>query len=239
MNDNTALFLFDFDKTLVDGHSHNYIGERLSRLIYLPSGRINFKSHEEYEQFTRKNSIALMKNFLADDNLNWKNKEKIQDLMKEILASDHKIGIVTFNDYPDAVKYAIEQLLGKEAADKIYIKSGLPASSYGEIQKCNKVLYIKEVMEKTGITNIKNVFFMDDDPKNVIAATDFGIQAVLVGKDGIEYINEVYNFWHKFNNGHDIFVEFNNPFIESKDIYILNGAGYDPVDCDIMGKIKA
>lgn len=29
MNDNTALFIFDFDGTLVKGHSHNYIGEKL------------------------------------------------------------------------------------------------------------------------------------------------------------------------------------------------------------------
>ena len=28
MNDNTALFIFDCDNTLV-GHLHNYIGERL------------------------------------------------------------------------------------------------------------------------------------------------------------------------------------------------------------------
>ncbi len=32
MNDNTVLFIFDCDNTLV-GHSHNYIGERLGGLI--------------------------------------------------------------------------------------------------------------------------------------------------------------------------------------------------------------
>ncbi|XVN41834.1 MAG: hypothetical protein RCO49_05070 [Rickettsia endosymbiont of Argas persicus] len=207
MNDNTALFLFDFDGTLVKGHSPNYIGEELANLRYLLNGRIGFKSHKEYEQFTKKNSI---------------------DLMKGILESGHKIAIVSYNDYPDAVKYAIEQLLGKEIADKVYIKSALPSYNHNEIQRSNKVLYIQEVMRNTGITKKENVFFMDDDLKHVVAAKEFGIKAVLVEKEGREYINKAWKFFEEFNETHGIFNEFNEPFIEPEDVYNHNGVGFCP-----------
>nr|WP_232049285.1 hypothetical protein [Rickettsia asiatica] len=66
----------------------------------------------------QKFSIELMKGFLDNENLGWKNEEQLVRLFKNIISSGHKIAIASFNDYPDAVKYALEQLLGTENSRK-------------------------------------------------------------------------------------------------------------------------
>nr|WP_232202764.1 hypothetical protein [Rickettsia montanensis] len=129
-------------------------------------------------------------------------------LFKNIILSSHKIAIASFNDYPHAVKYALERLLGKEDAAKIYIKSALPSNNFEEIQNCTKKEYIRE------ITNKKNVFFMDDYIKHVNAAKDYGITAVLVKNKGTEHIHEAFNFLYEFNEQHEIYVEREEPATE-------------------------
>lgn len=166
MNENTALFIFDFDQTLVEGHSHYYVGKRVWERIKLRIEYGFFKTAEERaneivkleQQFSTGFPVDLMKNFLADENLGWKNKDQIVRLMNNIILSGHKIAIASFNNYPHAVKYALEQLLGKEIVENIYIKSGLPAKKDEEIKLCNKVPYIAEIMRNTGITNKKTYF---------------------------------------------------------------------------------
>ncbi|GAA5252865.1 HAD family hydrolase [Candidatus Rickettsia kedanie] len=129
MNDNIELFIFDFDGTLVKGHSHNYIGERLGCLIARNIQNRFFSSYsyeeraEEIARLEQKFIIELMEKFLDSDHLGWKNEEQLVRFFKNIILSGHKIAIASFNDYPHAVKYALESLLGKEDAAKIYIKS--------------------------------------------------------------------------------------------------------------------
>lgn len=79
MNDNMALFIIDFDGTLVKASLHNYVGERLWWRIGEFMKTSFFQSDKDRDQMisklTRKFSIELTKDFLADDNLGWKNKE--------------------------------------------------------------------------------------------------------------------------------------------------------------------
>jgi len=125
MNENTALFIFDFDGTLVNGHSHNYIGGRLGYRIYQAPSAKTFVSTNQHNQeilrVTEKYSVELMEEFLDNENLGWKNEEQLVRLFKNIILSGHKIAIASFNAYPNAVKYALEQLLGKEIVENIYI----------------------------------------------------------------------------------------------------------------------
>ncbi|MCC8418945.1 MAG: hypothetical protein LN590_05240 [Rickettsia endosymbiont of Glossina mortisans submortisans] len=211
MNDNIALFIFDFDGTLVKRHSHNYIGERLGGSIARNIQNRFFSSYEDRDKEIarpeQKFTIELMKNFLDNENLGWKNEEQLVRLFKSIISSGHKIAIASFNDYPNAVKYALEQLLDKEIVKNIHIKSGLPSNNFQEIQNCTKKEYIREIMNNTGITNKANVFFMDDDEKHIKAAKD--ITAVWVKKDDKEYIQKAFNFLYKFNEQHEIYVELN------------------------------
>lgn len=234
MKDSTALFLFDFDGTLVKGSLHNYIGERLHSLIYLPTNKRYFASQSEYEQFIVKNSINLTKNFLANDSLGWKNPKETKVLMKKILMSEHKIGIVSFNNYPEAVKYTIVQLIGKEDAEKIYIKSALPSFNYNEIQRCDKVPYILEAMRGAEITDKKKIILIDDDLKNILAADDFGIKTFLVGKKGKEYIDRVFDFLGQVNEEHGIFIDVDDPLTEPEDYpeSSKNEIGFNPIDED-------
>ncbi len=68
MNDNIALFIFDFDGTLVKGHSHNYIGEKLGSLIARNIQNRRFSSYDERDKekarLEQKFSIELMEVFL-------------------------------------------------------------------------------------------------------------------------------------------------------------------------------
>ncbi len=139
----------------------------------------------------------------------------------------------------------MEQLRGEEKVKNIYIKTGLPADSYEEIQLRNKVPYIREIMNNTEITNKKNVFFMDDDTKHTDAAKDYGITAVLVENKGKEHIHQACNFLYKFNEQHEIYVDFKDTdtefFLSEKDLretipfdpcsydYYLNSEEYTPM----------
>lgn len=81
MNENIVLFIFDFDGTLINGHSHNYIGQRVVGLVERNIKNCFFSSYEkraeEIARLEQKFSIDLMKNFLADKNLSWKNKGQL------------------------------------------------------------------------------------------------------------------------------------------------------------------
>lgn len=163
MNDNTALFIFDFDGTLVKGHSHNYIGKWLGGLIAANIQNRFFSSYDERDKekarLEQKFSIELMEVFLDSNKLGWKNEEQLICLFKNIISSGHKIAIASFNDYHHAVKYALEQLLDKEIVKNIYIKSGLPSNNFQEIQNCTKKEYIREIINNTGVTNKKKTYF--------------------------------------------------------------------------------
>lgn len=69
-------------------------------------------------------------------------------------------------------------------------------------------------MNDTEITNKAKVFFMDDDPKNVIATKEFGVKSVLVNKCEIEYIQQAFNFLYEFNEKHEIYVDLEHPHTE-------------------------
>lgn len=60
MNDNTVLFIFDCNNTLV-GHLHNYIGERLGGLIARNIYNIAFLAPMKNES---KKKLGLSKNLL-------------------------------------------------------------------------------------------------------------------------------------------------------------------------------
>ncbi|WP_341786944.1 hypothetical protein [Rickettsia endosymbiont of Cantharis rufa] len=124
----------------------------------------------------------------------------------------------------------MEQLLGKEDAAKVYIKSKLPAGSVEKIQLCDKVPYIKEIMSNTEITNKANVFFMDDTKKHTDAAKDYGTIAVLVKNKGTEHIDKAFNFLYEFDEQHEIYVELNYldaaPPLSEKDLKQKNNRKY-------------
>ncbi|ABV74693.1 hypothetical protein A1C_01910 [Rickettsia akari str. Hartford] len=72
---------------------------------------------------------------------------------------------------------------------------------------CTKKEYIRKITNNTGVTNTKNVFFMDDDIKYVNAAKYYGITEVLVENKGKEHIHKAFNFLYEFNEQHEIYVE--------------------------------
>lgn len=85
---------------------------------------------------------------------------------------------------------------------------------------------------------------MDDDTKHTDAAKDYGITAVLVENKGKEHIHKACNFLYKFNEQHEIYVDFKDTdtefFLSEKDLretipfdpcsydYYLNSEEYTP-----------
>ncbi|MGX6960806.1 MAG: hypothetical protein ACIPMY_06370 [Rickettsia endosymbiont of Pentastiridius leporinus] len=95
-------------------------------------------------------------------------------------------------------------------------------------------------MRNTEITNKANIFFMDDDPKNVIAAKEFEIKSVLVNKRGTEYIDSVFKSLKKFNVTCGIKVKLEYLITKPEDdtYYPLDEIGFDPIDKEYFEERK-
>lgn len=92
------------------------------------------------------------------------------------------MALVSFNDYPQAVKYAMTKIL-KEDVEKLHIVSYLPAALkkyYMVHPVCDKQKHIEEAMQKAGVTNPANVLLIEDTLYNVEAAKKAGMKAVLI-----------------------------------------------------------
>ncbi|BFD46858.1 MAG: hypothetical protein DMENIID0002_15040 [Rickettsia endosymbiont of Sergentomyia squamirostris] len=158
---NNILLCFDLDGTILKGSLHNALNTTL-------------------------NYVDCVKRFLEDETKNWKNKELLVELFQKALTIGCHIAIVSFNLYPDWIKYALEQLLGSTLSEKIYVVSHPRRNDYKGKQE-----HIEEAKRHFGVSKNEQVVLIDDDLNNVDIAKKNGMQGIHV-KEGIEYLNKAF-----------------------------------------------
>jgi FMN phosphatase YigB (HAD superfamily) len=174
-----TLLCFDFDGTMVKHSLEQFLIDAfVPSANYLEKFLANETENEQNKELLRKTSdfIPHVDRFLADETKGWKNKE----LLVKLLKADCHIAIVSFCSYPDAIKYALKQLLGKEASEKILVVS-YPIGK--DMSNMGKQKHIEEAKDYFGIDDNQNVVLIDDNPNNGYIASNNGIHAIHVGKD--------------------------------------------------------
>ncbi|ABV79592.1 hypothetical protein A1I_06370 [Rickettsia bellii OSU 85-389] len=139
-------------------------------------------AHKFGMSITEELIIQYTDEFLRNPSLGWRNKERLVTLVKKAWSSEYEVALVSFNDYPQAVKYAMTKIL-KEDVEKLHIVSYLPAALkkyYMVHPVCDKQKHIEEAMQKAGVTNPANVLLIEDTLYNVEAAKKAGMKAVLI-----------------------------------------------------------
>ncbi|MCC8377712.1 MAG: HAD-IA family hydrolase [Rickettsia endosymbiont of Graphium doson] len=119
---------------------------------------------------------------MRNPSLGWRNEKRLVTLIKKAWLSEYEVALVSFNDYPQEVEYAMTKIL-KEDVEKLHIVSYFPEALkqyYMVHPVCDKQKHIEEAMQKAGVTNPANVLLIEDTPHNVEAAKKAGMKAVLI-----------------------------------------------------------
>ncbi|WP_341788835.1 MULTISPECIES: hypothetical protein [unclassified Rickettsia] len=164
------LLCLDVDGTIFFKSLHNYLGEKLTI------------DHKFGISITEKLKIQYTDEFLRNPSLGWRNEKRLVTLIKKAWLSEYEVALVSFNDYPQAVEYAMTKIL-KEDVEKLHIVSYLPEALkqyYMVHPVCDKQKHIEEAMQKVGVTNPANVLLIEDTLYNVEAAKKAGMKAVLI-----------------------------------------------------------
>ncbi|KAF5271507.1 hypothetical protein FQR65_LT05127 [Abscondita terminalis] len=163
------LFVFDFDGTIVSGHTHNAI-------INAKRKAANPENVDAWE---------TVKNFpIIGAPRDWKN---IFEILKQ---QEHYVTIASFNAYPEIIPKFLEEKVGleKDFINKIIMKVKFPADP----QKATKNEYIQEASDdfikesgekKDFSGDPKDIILIDDSKKNIKAAREKGYQVIHAEKD--------------------------------------------------------
>ncbi len=161
--------------------------------------------------------IQYTDEFLRNPSLGWRNKERLVTLIKKAWSSEYEVVLVSFNDYPQAVKYAMTKIL-KEDVEKLHIVSYLPAALkkyYMVHPVCDKQKHIEEAMQKAGVTDPANVLLIEDTPHNVEAAKKAGMKAVLIEPQDTSF-KIAFDALIELNKIHGVDVDLEEPLTEPK-----------------------
>ncbi|WP_339051407.1 HAD family hydrolase [Rickettsiella endosymbiont of Xylota segnis] len=174
------LFVFDFDGTIVSGHTHNEI---------IKEKRANPDAPEYVN-----GDWAVVQGFPIIGSMDtWKN------IFEDINQQGHYVAINSFNSFAPIIPKFLEKIGLDEdfIKEDIHIIAKFPANPAKE----NKNAYIQEsiakTIEKSGEKkifsgNAEDVFLIDDSKKNIDAAKQAGYQVIHAKKDG-SHLTELQN----------------------------------------------
>lgn len=149
-----ALFIVDFDHTIVDGNTHNALYSITS--------------------LDRDHMWGLIQNLQPIGS-----REIWQQTLRKILANHHKIAVASFNAYGSVViPMYLEKMIGLTPSEikQIHIESWLPSNP----DNANKNEHIAGILKDMKYTGKKNsIILVDDDPKNIAAAQEAGFTTII------------------------------------------------------------
>lgn len=168
------LFVFDFDGTIVLGHTHNEIIKKVK---------------SDAPEYVNGNWAVVQDFPIIGSSDTWKN------IFEDIIQQGHYVAINSFNSFGPIIPEFLEKIgLDKDFIKKeIHIIARFPANPAKE----NKNAYIQESIEKTieksgekkdFSGNAEDVFLIDDSRKNIEAAKQAGYQVIHAKKDGSHLI---------------------------------------------------
>lgn len=158
------LFVFDFDRTIVAGHTHNTIIKEK-------------KEHPDTPEYVNR-AWSVVEDFPIIGSNDLKN---ILEVMHQ---HGHYIAINSFNSYGSIIPEFLKKIdLSEETIAKINIIAKLPEDP----ASANKNEYIQESIakvQKEGFSgNATDVFLIDDSKKNITAARENGYQVIHAKSD--------------------------------------------------------
>ncbi|HJD62425.1 MAG TPA: hypothetical protein LFW14_02410 [Rickettsia endosymbiont of Degeeriella rufa] len=101
------LLCLDVDGTIFFKSLHNYLGEKL------------IIAHKFEISITEKLKIQYTDEFLRKASLGWRNEKRLVTLIKKAWLSKYEVALVSFNDHPQEVEYAMTKILKEDG--KSYI----------------------------------------------------------------------------------------------------------------------
>jgi FMN phosphatase YigB (HAD superfamily) len=215
-NTDPSLVCLDFDNTLINGHSHNFLIKKYKEdlvnnfklLMFDPKDNlIIVDGNPQGNEFSRnptydKEAVTkVMDSFLDDHRTGLKDKDSIKNTFSELLASGNRIAITSFNNFPDVINLALDKLaLPPEQRKAIIVVAGFPPAGQNDPERKN--YHIKAAMEKAGISDPNKVMLVDDSKPNITKAAEAGYQTVQVLKqiDRAEYLTQVVEKARKMNH---------------------------------------
>ena len=200
------LLCLDVDETIFFKSLHNYLGKKL------------MIDHKFGISITEELMVRYTDEFLKNPSLGWRSEKRLVTLIKKIWLSEYEVALASFNDYPQAVKYAMTKIL-KEDVEKLHIVSYLPAALkkyYIVHPVCDKQKHIEEAMQKAGVTNPANVLLVEDTLYNVEVAKKAGMKAVLIESQDTSF-KIAFDALRELNKIHEVDnVELEEPLTEPK-----------------------
>ncbi len=159
-NRETSLVCFDFDWTILNGHSHNVLADA------------KIKAGEEKAFF---NMI-----FPQSDEKYFQNKKLLLETFNVLFNQGHNIAITSFTHYPKIIIPSLERLgLTNEQLERIYVIAWLPETNEIAIV-FGKNPHIEKAMKHFKVAHNELVILIDDSATNIEAAKKYKFKTVLV-----------------------------------------------------------
>lgn len=145
-----ALFVIDFDNTIIDANSHNELCQ--SEACDLASQR------------------NLIQQFPPVGG-----KEQWQQAFKQLIVDQHQIAIASFNSFDYLIPFYLTNVIGlsEDEVQKIHVEAWLPANRKDKNTHIEHIHTLLKINAKPSYT-----ILIDDDKANIDAASKIGYQTI-------------------------------------------------------------
>ncbi|WP_375327115.1 hypothetical protein [Candidatus Tisiphia endosymbiont of Nemotelus uliginosus] len=184
------LVCIDCDYTLTLKHLCNELEKQL--LPYITKGNViivdgQVPDEDKHPDYDQNKVIKATKDLLNDQtNLLLRDPESLKKVVEDLLKVGHKIAIVTFSPYCEAIKVILEEGFGfsQDQLKDIRIISGYPEDGPNSADR--KMGHIELAKQITNTPNNKDVVLVDDDYRNIEKAIKLECHTIWV-RDKIDW----------------------------------------------------
>lgn len=169
-----ALFVIDFDRTIVKGHTHNVIsGAIVARTIH--------KTDQEAQW-------ALVSGFDAIGGA-----DRWRMIFRSLLEKGHDVSIASFNSYPYIIPRFLREVIGlsDDEISRIHVNSWLPADP----SKANKNDHIEQIIghfyRGLGERPARDQVVLIDDSDNNILAAEIAEFRTVHAKPDLQFLDQL------------------------------------------------
>ncbi len=159
----TKLICLDFDRTVINQTLHGQ--NSMWKWHTLCREMENKETDEKKLDSMRKDLQKSVKEKLDDNGITFRNQEELKETILNAQRKGIKVAITSFSSFPFVVELLMQELLGRESAEKITIAICNDANVMKEHRKDILVKFLKDELK---IKDPKNIILVDDDAENFI-----------------------------------------------------------------------